>query len=394
MPERPEYLRDLDKARRADIQVGRSDAAYGKHTMSRPWQAYNQMQTMQSQANPDLDRLKAVRRDWNRNLKYTPAGMAVSGATTPMDAQNAFMRGTETFRQANPSAYRSMYPISGGIMHLGEKGGLLGTILSEIGKMGKKKEGIVTNVDDTLNEEKEYVEKTFGPTNVHPGTSFYYDRPDDLEDFEDDPEEVYGGPRPHEGMPTFPDIYRGPRPHQGLPPLDVYEGPRPHEGLPLLPVEAGQPPAGAVDVTGDPTRRRDVGYDITASDLDVAPSPNPNIVDMDYWNWVDQFYDTHNPDGTPKADPRVIPGGGTSYVDRFAPIEEEIVEEAPPPIIPYDDPRTEKGIMNAMRAPYTREDYSMPFPPMGPHDPFDPDQQYFENRDEYDAWLRRQRLGP
>ena len=62
---------------------------------------------------------------------------------------------------------------------------------------------------------------------------------------------------------------------------------------------------------------------------------------------------------------------------------------------PFDDSYREKGIMNAMRAPYApRKDYTMPFPPRGPHDPFDPDQQYFENRDEYDAWLKRQRLGP
>jgi len=61
---------------------------------------------------------------------------------------------------------------------------------------------------------------------------------------------------------------------------------------------------------------------------------------------------------------------------------------------PFDDSYREKGIMNAMREPYApREDYTMPFPPRGPHDPFDPDQQYFENRDEYDAWLRRKRLG-
>ena len=68
-------------------------------------------------------------------------------------------------------------------------------------------------------------------------------------------------------------------------------------------------------------------------------------------------------------------------------------DESPPPIIPYDDSAREAGIMNAMRAPYTRENYSLPFPPRGPHDPFDPDQNMFENREEYDAWLKRQRLG-
>jgi len=40
----------------------------------------------------------------------------------------------------------------------------------------------------------------------------------------------------------------------------------------------------------------------------------------------------------------VIPGYETSYVDRFAPVEEDIVEEVAPPLPPYDDPRTESGI--------------------------------------------------
>ena len=266
MPERPQYLRDLDSARRADIQVGRSDAAYGKHTMSRPWQAYNQMQTMQNQANPDLDRLKAVRRDWNRNLKYTPAGMAVSGATTPMDAQNAFMRGTETFRQANPSAYRSMYPITGGIMHLGEKGGLLGTILSEIGKMGKKKEGIVTNVDDSAEEQEKYITETFGPH---------------LEDV------PYGGPPPYE-----------------------YEGPWPHpEGEPSLmapPLEEVKTREEKIQELADEKQRQIDNFETNASSdiLDEAiesqwPTKDPVVFD-DYVS--DRLQRLRDSGGEPKDD--------------------------------------------------------------------------------------------
>ena len=40
---------------------------------------------------------------------------------------------------------------------------------------------------------------------------------------------------------------------------------------------------------------------------------------------------------------KVIPGHTTSYVDRFAPIEEEIVEEVIPPT-PFDDSNREAGI--------------------------------------------------
>ena len=351
MPERPQYLRDLDSARRADIQVGRSDAAYGKHTMSRPWQAYNQMQTMQNQANPDLDRLKAVRRDWNRNLKYTPAGMAVSGATTPMGAQDAFVRGTEDFRQRNKPAYNKMYPLTGMAMDYPSQGGLFGMIargagdlLGNLKGMGKDisdKVGITGAVDDTPEEQDDYVAKTFGfyPSDVHPGPT-YYDRPDDLEDFEDDPnapikriqEEVYGGPRPHEGMPTFPDIYRGPRPHQGLPPLDVYEGPRPHEGIPL--------PLGTAPIE-----------DVEISDLPDEP------LRVQKSDWVDDITETDTMPGSPFFPGNLlnlfnkdkeIPGYGTTYIDMEEPDEryEDYIErgEEPPAITPFDDSGRETGI--------------------------------------------------
>jgi len=332
VPERSQYQFDKEAQRR----VAR-DLLDQKAASSRPGQVYHTMTSLQDRMGrpgyqnnkADINQLKGLRRDWNRNQKYTPQGMRVSGATSPLDAQKRFSDTTETFRQGNPKAYRQMYPISGGIMHLGEQGGFLGAILSEIGKMGRDK-GIPTVVDDSVEEQERYVTDTFGPHR------------EDIEEL--DITDEYQGPWPHEDMPIFPDIYRGPRPHEGLPSLDVYEGPRPHEGLPLLPVEAGQPPLGAVDVTGEPTRKRDVGYDITASDLNVEPMPPADYGDLEYFDWVDKYYDTHNPDGTPKADPTVIPGGGTSYVDRFAPIdEEEIVEEVIPPV-PFDDSVREAGI--------------------------------------------------
>ena len=262
---------------------------------------YNRMMDLQSQKNPNLDQLKQARRQWNRYDKYNAGEML---GKTPQQMQNEYMGISRDLRQSNKPAYNKMYPLTGGFMDVAEKGGILGTILSQIGKMGKDG-GIPTAVKDTIDAQDEYVSKTFGPHRT------------DIEELD------------------F---------------TDEYEGPWPHKDMPLLPREAGQPPEGAVDVTGDPTRRRDAGYDITASDLDVAPSPNPNIVDMDYWNWVDQFYDTHNPDGTPKSDPTVIPGGGTSYVDRFAPIEEEIVEEVTTPIASFNDSGRESGIASMMKS--------------------------------------------
>ena len=66
---------------------------------------------------------------------------------------------------------------------------------------------------------------------------------------------------------------------------------------------------------------------------------------------------------------------------------------SPPALPAYDDSAREAGIIQNM-SPYSRN-YVPPlkFPPIGPHDPFNPDQQIFENDEEYRAWLRRKRLG-
>jgi hypothetical protein len=112
---------------------------------SRAGQVYHTMTSLQDRmASPDYatdeadtDQLKAIRRDWNREQKYTPMGMNVSGATSPLDAQNRFMGTTETFRQANPQAYGTMYPLSQAAMKLGEYGGLMGLAVRGLtGKLG------------------------------------------------------------------------------------------------------------------------------------------------------------------------------------------------------------------------------------------------------------------
>jgi len=321
MPGRPQFKIDRDRARRHASKQER-DLQAQKAASSRPGQVYHTMTSLADRmtrpgyqdTQSDINQLKGLRRDWNRNQKYTPMGMQVSGATTPGGAQDAFVNMSRALRQGNKPAYNQMYPITGNFMDVAEKGGLWGSLLREIGGKTRDRvkdfgsylgEGITDALRGDSDEEKEeYVAKTFGfyPSDVHPDE---YDITDTAIADWYEPEEVIESPGP---IDRHPDKYPISR-------------------------EAGQPPAGAVDVTGDPTRRRDVGYDITASDLDVAPSPFPNIVDMDYWNWVDQFYDTHNPDGTPKADPRVIPGGGTSYVDDFADV---VGEEVPPALPPYE----------------------------------------------------------
>ena len=130
---------------------------------------HRNMMDLQRQPNlsgSDIDRLKGLRRDWNRNRKYTDAGMAIAGASTPQDAMKYYSDTTEDFRQLHKPAYGKMYPLTAGIMNIGEKGGILGAILSEIGKMGKDR-GIPTMVDDTQEEQIKYVTDTFGSPKIH-----------------------------------------------------------------------------------------------------------------------------------------------------------------------------------------------------------------------------------
>ena len=330
-------------------------------------QNYHRMMDLQSQKNPNLQDLKQSRRQWNRYDKYNAGRMLDK---SPTEMQDMFSRDTEVFRQRNKPGYNKMYPITGKFMDVAEKGGIWGAMLSNflggkgkeikksIQSVGDRIGGGISNFIDDEKEKEEYAAKTFPfyPSDVHPDE---YDITDTAIADWYEPEEVIESPGP---IDRHPDKYPISR-------------------------EAGQPPLGAVDVTGDPTRRRDVGYDITASDLDVAPSPNPNIVDMDYWNWVDQFYDTHHPDGTPKADPRVIPGVGTSYVDDFADVVGE--EEVPTALPPYQG--REFGLGQFMKEmPSSRksdwEDYLKYVQRLG-----DMEAGYHKQKLTYDEWHRMMR---
>ena len=376
MPERSQYQLDRDKAQRHAFKQKR-DLQAQKATSSIPGQVYHTMTSLADRmtrpgytnTQADINQLKSLRRDWNRNQKYTPMGMQVSGVTTPGGAQDAFMNMSRALRQGNKPAYNQMYPITGKFMDVAEKGGIWGAMLSNflggkgkeikksIQSVGDRIGGGITNFIDDDKEKEEYAAKTFPfyPSDVHPGTSFYYDRPDDLEDFEDDPnapikriqEEVYGGPRPHEGMPTFPDIYRGPRPHQGLPPLDVYEGPRPHEGIPL---PLGTAPLEDVEISDLPDEPSRVLPDsvtnaIFEGNLPVDPRPTPNILDPDYLMWDHYYGDTHHPSGMSKGPLNVIPG-----IPDPVPLQDEKFDdyiergEEPPAIMPYDDSAHEFGM--------------------------------------------------
>jgi hypothetical protein len=322
MPERPQRLIDRDANRRAVQFTQRDDVR--DFARSGIGQNYHRMMDLQRQKDPNLQDLKQSRRQWNRYDKYNAGRMLDK---SPTEMQDMFMRDTETFRQRNKPAYNEMYPITGKFMDIAEKGGLWGSLLSELAGKTKKKvkdfvagDGITSlAAGDTKADKERYITETFGPH---------------LEDvpYGGPPPYEYEGPRPHEGMPTFPDIYRGPEPHRGLPPLDVYEGPRPHEGIPLHP---GTAPI----------------EDVEISDLPDEP------LRVQGTDWVDDITETDTMPGSPffpgnllnlfKKD-KEIPGYGTTYIDMEEPDEryEDYIErgEEPPAITPFDDSNREAGI--------------------------------------------------
>ena len=396
MPGRAQFELERDAQKRVS-----RDLLDQKAASSRPGQVYHTMTSLADRMTrpgyqnmqADIDQLKGLRRDWNRNQKYTPMGMQVSGATTPGGAQDEFVNMSRALRQGNNPAYTKMYPVTGNFMNIMDKGGLWGSILSEIGKWSKdraERKGILGNVDDTLDEEKEYVEKTFGtyPTDVHPGfpeTPLLMDeesaltREEQIQELVDEKQRQIDNFETTASSDILDEAIESQWPTKDPVVFDDYVSDR----LQRLRDSGGEPKDDISKYEDYIERAQDpLPFDEGREDFIrrqneyVAPIPAP-LGTPDPQG--DFYFDAENWDDT-RSDMYIPPldadqGAFTS-------------------LSPFDDSYREKGIMNAMREPYApREDYTMPFPPRGPHDPFDPDQQYFENRDEYDSWLRRQRLG-
>ena len=174
MPERPQF----ENAKR---KVAR-DLLAQKAASSRPGQVYHTMTSLADRmtrpgyqgAQADVDQLKGLRRDWNRNQKYTPMGMQVSGATSPLEAQDLYMDMSRDLRQRNKPAYNKMYPLTGGFMDYADKGGiwggmlsgLLGRQLGNIGLIGRSilgNKGIGGGLSATEEELENYADQTFSP---------------------------------------------------------------------------------------------------------------------------------------------------------------------------------------------------------------------------------------
>ena len=298
----------------------------------------------------DTSRLKELRRDWNRNLKYTREGMALSGATSPLDAQNRFMRSTEDFRQTNPRAYGTMYPLSQGAMKLGEYGGLLGLgvrgLTGQLGKLGqdiKNKLGITGMVDDTIDVQDEYVSDTFGlnqpfyPSDVHPGLPIDdvpllvdegqgLTREEQIEELLVDPgvktdSELFLEKWRDDEQKRIDDYYGKSEEADAPDDLEKYENyleralDPPLENLEPLPFDEGR------------------------EDYIAASGMNPNLLRQEKLRGMGEIPRNFVPGGSPQEDRyHSVPGISVGF-------DEEV---APPPINYGYDPRTESGIANLM----------------------------------------------
>ena len=366
---------------------------------------------MDLQRQPELNkaetgRLKELRRDWNRNRKYTDAGMSLAGVTTPQGAQDAFMRSTEDFRQLNKPAYNQMYPLTGGFMDYAGKGGLLGMFLSGLAGKTKKnimdygkdlleKKGILGTVDSSPQDQVEYADQTFGPNMYDVAGPWFGKAPIEDVEISDLPstapiEDVEISDLPLTGVDRVDDITVT-------------------DQMPSFFDKWWKPWLGRQKETevipGYETTYIDEPVPETYNDWFMAPPEKEgNLISDELWDSIRDF------------DLDTIGGGGELHagedievpdwlLDPSLPMPDELTEGeylpgeyhdeliSPPALPAYDDSAREAGIIQNM-SPYSRN-YVPPlkFPPIGPHDPFNPDQQIFENDEEYRAWLRRKRLG-
>ena len=312
-----------------------------KAASSRAGQVYHTMTSLQDRMGrpdyatdkADTDQLKAIRRDWNRNQKSTPQGMRVAGATSPLDVQNRFRDTTETFRQANPHAYGTMYPFSQGAMKLGESGGLLGLgVRALTGKLGDWKKGITSMIDSSKEEQDEYIAKTFGPNqpfypeDVHPALTI--DEPELTR--EEQIEKLLVDPGVKTDSELFLEEWRDDEQKR----IDDYYDKSEEGGM----VFADEPKDDLF--VAPPEVVEPLPFDEGREDYIAASGMDPDLLRREKLRGMGE-----------------TPGnfilGGSPHKDRYGyspvlDVEFGDNEVAPPPINYRDDPRTESGIANLM----------------------------------------------
>ena len=279
---------------------------------------------------PRTDQLKDARRQYNRQDKYNIGEIM---GQTPQFMNELYRTNSGVLREyANPT-YNAMYPISEMLHRTTGSGGITGMLLNKA--FGKTKEA---------------------------GRGFYQDLRDMGGDILEavgiggalDPEEATEEVLENYANQTF-----------GHPDMSEIAGPR-EKKIDFFAPES-------------PTREEQL-----QSLIDEQQSKIDNFETGAYSDILDDAIENQWP-STKYED--YIERGSDLYNQVFGEVPEERVKT-----VPFDTGR-EAGIMQNM-SPYSRN-YVPPlkFPPRGPHDPFNPDQNMFENREEYDAWLRRKRLG-
>jgi len=305
---------------------------------------HRQMMDLQRQSNlnkADTARLKDLRKDWNRNRKYTDAGMTIAGASNQLDAQKYFRDTTSDFRDTNREAYGKMYPLSNLAMDVGEKGGIWGSLIHAAVNRGKKKAKVpIDTVSDAISETgkgfwgdlKEMGSDIFEGIGIGGAVprdeateevlTNYAEKTFPGEITDESVEKIVVDPRPHEGIPYLTDEAAAiQREFNTNPYFRDLAG----ENV-VLPFEK--------DRRGHPhleTYTPDKGPSLgTASPHDFSEG-----IEVPPW-----LTDPSLPMPEELTEGEYIPG---QYYD------EVIEEEAPPPIIPFDDTGRESGIRGLHR---------------------------------------------
>ena len=295
---REDYIRRKNEVQRPSINFTQRDNVRD-FARSGHGQNYNRMMDLQQQLptmtrdDPRVQEFKDRRRTFNRYGKY-PMGEMLG--YTPQQMQEQYVDLSRDVRQTNKPVYSKMYPLTNLAMDYGEGGGLLGLavkgLTGDIGKMGSdisSAVGIAGAVDDTPDEQADYVGRTFGfyPTDVHPGLSSiegpmeqseviyspnaptYYDRAEGL-DFDEDPNQPYVAPDDYveDDFGAFYTDENTLAPERGLPFDDSAR-------------EAGimsQYPTNFIGPRDDPSRRPDM-MDVAGPGINRGLIPDPEYND-------------------------------------------------------------------------------------------------------------------
>ena len=402
--ERDDIRERYGKPQRPAVQFTRRDDV--REMMRSPMgQNYGNMMDLQSQAvrhggfdkgDPRVAELKKARRQYNREDKYKIGNLM---GYDPLDVQDIYRQNSEVLREHARPTYKTMYPVTDIARGVSGSGGLTGMLLNKA--FGKSKKagknffddlrgmgadilggiGIGGAVDPEEATEKvltNYADKTFGdayPTNIHD---------DEFIDTENWTE--------RENVVIPPDY---PIDEGAFTSLHPFDDSRREAGI-----KAQYPGRKDVPIPKRPNMYDVAGpwfgtaplEDVTISEID-EDKKGKNLISDELWESIRDF------DPSTLGKPGNIHAGEDIIVppwltDPSLPMPPELLEESVEEVItPFDDSARETGIMNAMRAPYSRNNRSLRFPPRGPHDPFDPNQIIFDDDAEYRAWLRRKRLG-